>query len=190
MSDMAEWITIEDFVPCESPDYHAVFTVQLCELINIEGGIDFTDGSWEFDYYDEEQRDRLWEKFKKRFYWREIGILPASRWKWELLRKLNEIMPKYKPAYEALANGQNILQKYGEYGKSRNVFSEFPQTQLSGLNQDYATNGTDREHEEIYLGDWMEQIARLKNYNDIDVMILNELETMFSVFSTVSMNGY
>lgn len=187
---MAEWIPIEDFVPCESPDYHAVFTVQLCELINIEGGIDFTDGSWEFDYYDEEQRDRFWEKFKKRFYWREIGILPASRWKWELLRKLNEIMPKYKPAYEALANGQNILQKYGEYGKSRNVFSEFPQTQLSGLNQDYATNGTDREHEEIYLGDWMEQIARLKNYNDIDVMILNELETMFSVFSTVSMNGY
>ena len=132
----------------------------------------------------------MWEKFNKRFYWREIGILPASRWKWELLRKLNEIMPKYKPAYEALANGQNILQKYGEYGKSRNVFSEFPQTQLSGFNQDYATNGTDREHEEIYLGDWMEQIARLKNYNDIDVMILNELETMFSVFSTVSMNGY
>ena len=195
MSDMTEWQPIENFVPYESPEYHAVFSIQLCELINMEGGIDFSDESWDFDSYkrtenDREQRDRLWMKFEKRFYWREIGILPASRWKWELLRKLNEIMPKYKPAYEALDNGQNILQKYGEYGKSRNVFSEFPQTQLSGLNQDYATNGTDREHEEIYLGDWMEQIARLKNYNDIDVMILNELETMFSVFSTVSMNGY
>ena len=191
---MAEWNPIENFVPCESPDYHAVFSIQLCELINTNG-IDFSDESWDFDSYerfegDREQRDRLWMKFEKRFYWREIGILPGSRWKWELLRKLNEIMPKYKPAYEALDNGQNILQKDGEYGKSRNVFSEFPQTQLSGLNQDYASNGTDREHEEIYLGDWMEQIARLKNYNDIDVMILTELETMFSVFSTVSINGY
>ena len=99
-------------------------------------------------------------------------------------------MPKYKPAYEALDNGQNIFQKYGEYGKSRNVFSDFPQTQLSGLNQDYATNATDKEHENIYLGDWFEQMAKIQNYNDVDVMILNELETMFSVLSTVSMNGY
>ena len=99
-------------------------------------------------------------------------------------------MPKYKPAYEALANGQNLFQKYGEYGKSRSVFSDFPQTQLSGLNQDYASNGTDREHESIYLGDWMEQIAKLKTYDDIDVCILKELETMFSAMFTVSINGY
>lgn len=187
---MAEWTDINPYIPYESPEYHAVFSVQLCELINCEGGIDFSDKSWDFDAYDEEQRNRLWMKFEKRFYWREIGILPASRWKWELLRKLNEIMPKYKPAYDAIANGQNILQKYGEYGKSRNVYSDFPQTMLSGLNQDYATNATDKEHENIYLGDWMEQMARLRTYDDIDVMILKELESMFSVFSTVSINGY
>lgn len=174
----------------ESPDYHSVYTIQLCELINCEGGIDFKDGSWEFDYYNEEQRDRFWKKFERRFYWREIGVLPPSRWKWELLRKLDEIMPKYKPAYAAIENGQNILQKYGSYGKSRHVFSEFPQTQLSGLNQDYASNGTDKEHEEIYLGDWMEQMENLKTYDDVDVMILKELETMFSAFSSVSINGY
>ena len=187
---MAEWNPIEDFVPYESPEYHSVFTIQLCELINVEGGIDFSDESWDFDSYNEEQRNRFWNKFKARFYWREIGILPASRWKWELLRKLNEIMPKYKPAYEALENGQNIFQKYGEYGKSRHVFSDFPQTQLSGINQDYASNATDKENENIYLGDWMEQMAKLKSYDDVDLMILQELETMFSVFSTVSINGY
>ena len=176
------------FEPCEKPDYHATFSIQLCELLN-SGGLDFDLSEDEWDFYNEEQRDRLWKKFKRRFYFREIGVLPPGRWKWELLRKLDEIMPKYKPLYEMIDNGQNILQHYGEYGKSRNVFSDFPQTLLGG-NQDYASNATDRENEEIYLGDWMEQLANIENYNDIDVMILKELETMFSQMYTVSISGY
>lgn len=88
-----------------------------------------------------------------------------------------------------LEEGQNILQHYGEYGKSRNIYSDFPQTMLGG-NEDYASNGTDREHEEIYLGDWIDQLEKIKHYDDIDVMILKELETMFSCMFTVNINGY
>lgn len=176
------------YEPVEFDEYHSVFSIQLCELIN-DGWIDFSDSSWDFDSYNEEQRNRFWNKFERRYYWREIGIIPPKRWKWEVLRKLDEIMPKYKPIYKMLDDGQNILQHYGEYGKSRNIFSEFPQTQL-GNNEDYASNGTDREHEEIYLGDWMEQLEKLKTYNDVDVMILNELETFFSCMFTVNINGY
>lgn len=185
--------TVDDFEYVYFPDYHAVYSIQLCELIN-DWPIDFNDETWDFDSYqrfegDREQRDRLWKKFARRFYGREIGIIPPGIWKWELLRKLDEIMPKYKPLYKALDEGQNILQHYGEYGKSRNIFSEFPQTQL-GNNEDYATNGNDREYESIYTGDWIEQVAKIKNYNDIDVMILVELETMFSAMFTVNINGY
>lgn len=183
MNDYAKF-----FEEYHKDEYHSVYSIQLCELIN-DGWIDFSSEDWDFDYYDKEQRDRLWKKFERRFYWREIGITPPGQWKWEVLRKLDEIMPKYKPAYDALKKGQNIFQHYGEYGKSRNIFSEFPQTQL-GNNEDYASNGTDREHEEIYLGDWMDQLAKLKNYNDVDIMILNELETMFSCMFTVNVNGY
>lgn len=179
---------IEYYEPVEFDEYHSVFSIQLCELIN-DGWIDFSDSSWDFDYYNEEQRNRFWKKFERHYYWREIGIMPPKQWKWEVLRKLDEIMPKYKPIYKMLDDGQNILQHYGEYGKSRNIFSEFPQTQL-GNNEDYASNGTDREHEEIYLGDWMEQLEKLKTYNDVDVMILNELETFFSCMFTVNINGY
>lgn len=179
---------IEYYEPVEFDEYHSVFSIQLCELIN-DGWIDFSDSSWDFDSYNEEQRNRFWKKFERRYYWREIGIMPPKQWKWEVLRKLDEIMPKYKPIYKMLDDGQNILQHYGEYGKSRNIFSEFPQTQL-GNNEDYASNGTDREHEEIYLGDWMEQLEKLKTYNDVDVMILNELETFFSCMFTVNINGY
>ena len=67
-----------------NPDYHSVYSIQLCELIN-DGWIDFNSSDWNFDSYNDEQRDRLWRKFERRFYWREIGILPPSRWKWELL---------------------------------------------------------------------------------------------------------
>ena len=176
------------FEPCEMDEYHAPYSIQLCELLNSGGcGFDLTVDEW--DYYNEEQRIRLWKKFKRRFYYRELGIFPASRWRWELLRKLDEIMPKYKQLYKMLENGQNILQHYGEYGKSRNVFSDFPQTLLGG-NQDYASNANDRENEEIYLGDWMEQMEKIKTYDDIDVMILKELETMFSQMYTVTIAGY
>ena len=194
---------VDFYTPVDFPDYHSVYSIQLCELIN-GGWINFDDESWDFDSYkktivvdgkeiidenDRKQRDRLWDKFEKRFYWREIGITPPGQWKWELLRKLNEIMPKYKYAYHLLDEGIDILQTYAEYGKSRSIFSEFPQTMLGG-NEDYASNGTDREHEQIYLGNWIDTIEKLISYNDIDVMILMELETMFSCMFTVNVNGY
>lgn len=179
---------VDNYEEWIKPDYHSVYSIQLCELIN-DGWIDFNSSDWDFDSYNDEQRNRLWKKFERRFYWREIGILPPGRWKWELLRKLDEIMPKYKPLYKMLEEGQNILQHYGEYGKSRNIYSDFPQTMLGG-NEDYASNGTDREHEEIYLGDWIDQLEKIKHYDDIDVMILKELETMFSCMFTVNINGY
>ena len=186
---------IDDFEFYTRPDFHSVFSIQLCELI--EGGwIDFSDESWDFDSYqregvpnDREQRDRFWMKFMKRYYWREIGITPPGQWKWEVLRKLNEIMPKYKYAYKLIDEGIDILQTYAEYGKSRNIFSDFPQTMLGG-NEDYASSGTDKQHENIYLGNWIDTMKKLRSYDDVDVMILNELETFFSVMFTVSVNGY
>ena len=184
---------MDDFEFTYRPDYHSVFSIQLCELIN-GGWIDFDEPEWDFDSYerfdgDREQRDRFWEKFKKRYYYREIGIIPPGQWKWEVLRKLNEIMPKYKYAYKLLDEGIDILQTYAEYGKSRNIYSDFPQTMLGG-NEDYASNGMDKQHENIYLGNWIDTMQKLKSYNDVDVMILDELETFFSVMFTVNVNGY
>lgn len=187
-------LIINDYEIINLPDYHSSYSIQLCELIDC-GFIDFNSSEWDFDSYkrdenDTEQRDRYWQKFSARYYYREIGITPPGIWKHELIRKLNEIMPKYKPLYKMLDDGINIMQKMGEYGKSRNVYSDFPQTRLAGSNQDYASNATDREHEEIYLGDWLDTVARIKTYDDIDVMILKEMETMFSAMFTVAINGY
>ncbi|MDE5995190.1 MAG: hypothetical protein K2G60_06725 [Oscillospiraceae bacterium] len=177
-------------IPDNNADFHDVVTVTLGELI--EGGmVDWDSPDWTFDSYNEEQRQRLCEKIENRYYFREIGILPPGRWKREFLRKLNEIMPKYKLLYAELEKGVNILQDRDEYGKARNVFSDFPATQLGGENQDYATNGTDAEFENVRDGNYLDRAEQLnKRYNDVDVMILNEMESMFSSLMTVSMNGY
>ena len=47
---------------------------------------------------------------------------------------------------------------------------------LSG-NSDYASSGTDRESDTVREGDITEQAARFaESWNDVDVMILDELE--------------
>ena len=174
----------------ESKEFHSVFSIQLVELVE-NGVVDFDSDFWDFDSYDDAQRSRLWAKFYARYKYRELGVLPPMRWHDEVIRKLNEVMPKYKYLYKALDDGVDPFMTENRYGKSRNVFSDFPQTALGGSNQDYASNGTDREYEDITNGDFIEKADALANrYKDVDALILDELETCFSCFVTVSMNGF
>lgn len=167
-------------------DWHAAVSLTLRELIE-EGIVDFSSEEWDFDSYDDEQRNRFWQKFEDRYYFREIGLIPYAKWKKRLLGKLNEIMPKYKWLYKALADGIDPLQIGSEYNKSRNIDSDYPQTMLSGRS-DYASYGRDFEHEKIQLGDMLERAATLKDAQYVDSMILDELEGLFSCLVTVSMN--
>ena len=173
----------------EPADYHAVVSIQLIELVN-DGIVDFSSTYWDFDSYDEAQRKRIYEKVQGRFNYREIGILPIRKWHDRFIATLNEIMPKLKPLYKALEDGYSPLNTGSEYSKSRSIFSDFPQTQL-GDNQDYASNGTDREGEIIRRGDFIETAQALdERYNDVDVMILNKLDPLFSSLMTVNLNGF
>lgn len=166
------------------PDWHAVVTVCLGELI-MDGVIDLSAPDMAFDAYSPEQAARLIEKIKGRFYWREISIIPVKRWKWEYVRLLNEIMPKYKPLYKRIEEGLDPFAEGSEYGKHRDIFSEFPQTQLAG-NSDYASTGTDREYEIIREGSTAEKAVQFaRSYRDVDALILDEMETLFSPLVTV-----
>lgn len=131
------------------------------------------------DHYDVPQGKRLWKKFVGRYQFREIGILPPKRWMLRTIAKLNEIMPKYKLLYKALADGANVMNAGDEYHKSRDVFSTFPQTALGGSDQDYATSGTDREYETVRDYGLLDVSDRMATYNDVDVLILEELDVLF-----------
>lgn len=139
-----------------------------------------------FDAYDAEQAIRLWTKFVGRFQFREIGILPPKRWMLRTIAKLNEIMPKYKPLYQAIADGITTMTGYDEWHKRRDIYSSFPQTALGGSNEDYASSGNDSEYETVRDYGLLDVSERIDSYNDVDVMILNELEPLFMVIRSTS----
>lgn len=178
---------IEPYEPSPAmPEFHAVISVSLGELI--EGGfIDWNDDSWHWDAYDETQYKRLCTKIEAHYWDREIGVLPPGSWKREFMRKMNEIMPKYKLAYQAVDDGVSLMRTGDDYGKSRTIGSDFPATQLKP-NQDYASDASDNEFENVHEGDYLDRMERLKAYDDIDLQILNEMESMFSCLMTVNMN--
>ena len=174
--------------PCDYGDWHAVTTIQLGELVE-SNVVDFSDPTWDFDSYDDPQRDRLYKMVQDHYYWREIGVLPVLRWQRELVRKLNELMPKYKWLYQAEEDGIDPLQVSGEYGKRRDIFSDFPQTLLSH-NQDYASNGTDNEFETVRQGDYLRISEAIRRGTfGIDTMLVEDLECMFSCLLTANVNG-
>lgn len=173
-------------------EFYSVMSIQLGELIE-HGLFDWeNDETLVWDYYTEEQYQSVCQKFVNRFYYRDIGILPVGQWRLEYVRKLNEIMPKYKKLYELLdeLEDYDILTVYDEFGRTRKIDSDFPATML-GTNQDFATYGTDTEFETIRKGDYLEKLDYvLQKYPNLDLAILEECETLFSSLWTVNINGF
>ena len=174
-------------------EYHQVMSITLGELL-VPGGIDWSSNEWSWreSAYNDAQYTRCCRKIENRYYDREIGVLPASRWKRHFLRLTDEIMPVLKPLYAAVDGNPGVmLSDMDTWHKMRTVFSDFPATQLSE-NQDYASNATDNQYETIANGNFMDKIAHIKqgDYVDIDVLLLDHLEECFSPLWTVNLNNY
>lgn len=184
MSYMEPYDMSEDY-----PDFHAVVTIQVCELVDA-GWLDLSKPEWAFPRYSDPQHEKLCKKIIDHFYFREIGLVPPGVWKHEFLRKMNEIMPKYIALYRVLDENPNLIGASSEWYKGRIINSEFPQTQLSGSNGDYASSGHDTEYERIRQDDIIELAERLKSYDDVDLMIINEIEPLFSCLYAVNVNAY
>lgn len=194
MNNIPDYDQNEDYE--EYSDFHAVFTIQMGELIH-DGLINFKDGSWDtqlngmsIKWYDDEQKERFYDKMAQMYYYREIGELPYKRWKGNLLSKIALLMPKYYLVYETLAKGIDPMQEYDDYGKSRNIYSDFPQTMLSG-NEDYASTGNDNQYERIRQGSFVEKMLAIMNdYDDVDYALLKELDTHWYCLLTSNINGF
>lgn len=189
-------VSANDFKPDELLDYvgesywNAIYTVQLGELIE-KGVFDWTmpELDWSSAAYSADQYSRVCDYFIERYRYREISIEPFLQWANMLKRKLvYELMPKYKPLYERVAEGVNPLQDSDEYFKRRRIDSEYPETLLSG-NSDYASSGEDLEHEKLVEGNFAESIDEFRTlYRGVDEMLLDELESMFVGLYTMNAN--
>lgn len=174
------------------PDYHSVQTIELGELIE-SGVFTWARIDWADAAYSEEQYSRLCAAFEDRYWLREIGITPVGMWMRRLHYKLvYDLMPKYRPMYAQLNNGDyNPMQHGGKYGKRRDINSEFPETLLNGSNESYLSSGTDSEYEEIGMDGTVTENAMLyaEQFKAIDIMVLDDLETLFSCLYTTNVNG-
>ena len=172
------------------PDFHAVQTIQLGDLI-LDEIFTWERVDWKDSAYSEEQYKRICKAFEQRFWQREISITPVGAWLMRLEYKLNyEICPKYNPLYAQLEE-YNPLQNGGEYKKERKIDSQFPETLLSN-NQDYASSGYDYEHELSKMDGSLTDNAMnyALNFRSVDAMILDELEKlMCSNLYTSNVNG-
>lgn len=174
-----------------TPEWHPLYTVTLGSLI--EDGLfswDRTELDWSSAAYDAKQYTRVCGYFNARFYYEEISVLPIKRWFNELHRRLvYDLMPKYKPLYETVAQGVNPFQDSDEWHKRRQITSDYPETLLSA-NADYASDGTDLEYETIKNGNIAEHAAQFAElYRGVDTMLLDELEVLFIQVYTSNVNG-
>lgn len=171
--------------------WNAVYTVQIGELIDA-GVFDWENEllNWSAAAYDADQYARVCTYFVERFYYREISIEPFREWARTLRRKLvYELMPKYRPLYERIAEGLNILSESNEYYKERTIDSAYPQTLLSG-NSDYITSGRDEEFERIKEGPAVDMMLDYaEKFKSVDEMLLDSLESMFISLYTADFNA-
>lgn len=184
--------TADDTWPEKYAKWHSVFTIQLGELVEM-GLFDWNSEllNWFDAAFDYEQYERVCRYFIERFEFREISLEPFYEWARRLHYKLvYELMPKYKPLYEALDGGINPLADYDEYYKEREITSAYPETMLSG-NSDYASDGKDVENERIRLGNIAEREQQyMEGFKAVDSALLDELECMFVCMYSSNVNGY
>ena len=172
------------------PEYHnSITTLTLCELHD-NGIFDLFDGTWIWPKYSDEQDAKLRTKIYEHFKYRDISLTPFKLWRDEFLRTMREIMPKYIYLYRTLENNPDLIGASSEYYKSRNIYSDFPQTMLAGRNQDYASTGSDMEFERIRQADIIEIAKRLQDYDDIDLLICKEIDPMFSCILSMNLNAF
>lgn len=193
---MSDWVKLPDIEGFDaftgSDEWHSVFTIQLSQLI--ETGIfdwESENLDWSSAAYDDAQYMRVCNGFVSRFMWREISMIPPGIWMQRVRHKLvYEIMPKYRPLYEALEEGVNVLADSDEYYKSRKIESDYPETLLSG-NADYVSHGQDLEDERVKIGNIPDNMDKfVEKYKSVDELVLDDLECMFISLYTANVNGW
>lgn len=159
-------------------DYHSVNTIQLCELVN--DGFPLL-----MDYnLNNADKKRITNLAVRRYWNREISTSP-----WEFRQNFNQILNeqylKYEPLYKLLKQAKDDLNFGGSSeNKSRDINSEYPQSQIKKFGQDYASNATDHEDKSTNTLGTLDTLERyqdiLNRYDNIDLKILNELDKCFS----------
>lgn len=179
------------------PDFHAVISISIGELYHDdllawhgEEGAPTLD--WSNYAYSAEQYERVCDMFVQRFWLREISIYPLKLWCQMVVENFREAMQKYTLLYKQLDNENiDIFQDFDNYEKTRHIYSDFPATQLSTKNQDYASSADDHERETIQEGPIVDKAEAYRTrWVPVDIALLDDVgKNIFSSLYTVNISG-
>lgn len=172
-------------------DFHSVINIKFGELIESGfdwGGSEYYPGDETFNIV---HRQRINKKIEDRYYWREICVIPPGQFRHYMIRKLNEVMPKYNKMLNIIySENFDILNTGTISNKQRSIFTEYPQSMLDG-SQDYASTGNDVAAESVTTGDVLNKYSDFNElFTDVDVMILNELRVNFLHLTSLDVNAW
>ncbi len=141
----------------------AKYTTELCDLVSSGYDLDMR----KYPIFDESYRAILNRKILEHYWFREIGLETADRFKWFLNVKLNEIMPYYNKLYETTILNFNPLHTFNQIettkrdttgssesetvGEGKNIDSDTPQGNLNIADIEaggFATNINVRKNED------------------------------------------
>ena len=158
----------------------AKYTMQLNELI--EKGVELF--KFDYDFYDNDKKDKLQEDFIQHFYFHEIGSETIEKFCFRLKRKWLEVIEKYSNLFEAnerIKNDIDILANYKT--ESKVVFHDTPKGEIT-FDSEHATNFT-TTNTSGYMSTTASEL--LKNYNQ---NYINIQEEFFNEFSSLFMQIY
>ena len=164
-------------------EFHSNENIKFGLLVS-EGLITLGVDPWNWEAYNDEQKARIIEQMKRKFFDYELNA-PPHVWRLNFIQALVETQAKYNPLYKVVEQGFNPLYNLDEWEKQRDINSDFPQTRIPNTaNNDYASEGLDMERELIRIADPIENIVKLAEvYKDVDTLFLNDIE--HSCFSCV-----
>lgn len=169
------------------PDRHSLWSIKLGDLVD-SGFEPFGDDRWQsLEWFDDDTRKRFETKFSARYWNAEIGITPPLVWRQYLVSRMAETARKYRPWYALLAETGQPLSAEDEWYKGRDVYSDFPATQLNPGLEDYASNATDHQTERIRMGDMLDTLDRLWKVGDVDSLMVDACDSLFSWTASVAM---
>lgn len=171
-----------------TPEYHSSFSISYGELCD-KGLITWGENGWNWNAFNDEQKERIIAQMYRKFYSFEINAFPFKIWKMNFLQCLEETQAKLNYWYKVY-DDINPLYKVDEWEKKREVTSDFPQALLSDSNADYVSGGKDYERETIKNENLMEMLSSLKTFKDVDETFLSIVENKcFTCLGTLKFNS-
>ena len=101
------------------PDSNTGVTITISELL--DGGFCLFDPTDRYPIWKEEHRAELEKKITEHYMFRQIGFETPARFKFELNKKMREIMPYYNELYKTTQYKYNPIENYNMIEGSTDV---------------------------------------------------------------------